>query len=431
MDQQSCNVVIIAEASDALTKLCGISLLERLLRTLERLDVEKATIVSSAPREIDEQIAQPSWARARLVVDVRAKTPGPAAVSDVCWLKQRTLILTAGYYDSRLLTALIAQEQTTLLVDSAPRSGVRNLLGDQTPGPVGYICEAALASREWLSPAAPDQPLFTQLTSAAQRNEIGVMDAARQPSYVASMRREIRPVWFPPPSNENTARAESLILDAGQNGTLDLPAIVHGPIETWIIRRLCRTSITPNQITLFTAAVSAVVAVLFASGHVQAGTLLALVVGVLDGVDGKQARVKVETTELGQREHALDYILELAWWTALAFHFAGSGRVPHAYALLLLLVGSDLIDRAAKKQAKLITGRNLDDVAPIDRRVRLIGGRRNIYIWLLAAGLLLRAPDKAYVALCWWGAVTTAVHVGRVWWISRQSVAAGGERTPH
>jgi phosphatidylglycerophosphate synthase len=227
-------------------------------------------------------------------------------------------------------------------------------------------------------------------------------------------------LWFPAPSAENAKLAEQLLLDAAQNGTLDLPAIAHAPFETGIIRRLCRTRITPMQITLFTAAVSSVVTVLFASGYLLAGTWLALIVGVLDGLDGKQARVKVETTELGKREHVLDYILELSWWLALAYHFASSGALPNAYVLALLLVGSDLVDRYAKRIAKQHTGRNLDDVAPIDRFVRLIGGRRNIYIWMFAIGLALGSADKAFAFFCYWGAGTAAVHMVRAFSIARQ-----------
>ncbi|MDQ6656428.1 MAG: CDP-alcohol phosphatidyltransferase family protein, partial [Verrucomicrobiota bacterium] len=212
---------------------------------------------------------------------------------------------------------------------------------------------------------------------------------------------------------------ERLLLDAAQNGTLDLPAKVHAPIETFIVARLCETPVTPMQITLVTAAISAVTAVLFARGELLAGTVLALIVGVLDGVDGKLARVKVETTELGKREHLLDYVLELSWWTTLAYHWRATRQVPAAYALLLLLVSADVVDRLAKKKAKELTGRNLDDVAPVDRFVRLIGGRRNIYIWMLAAALPFGLADRAFVAACWWGAATAAVHLLRVGWLAR------------
>ena len=75
--------------------------------------------------------------------------------------------------------------------------------------------------------------------------------------------------------------------------------------------------------------------ILFASGHLWWGRVLALLVGVLDGVDGKLARTKFETTESGKSEHSLDYLIELSWWTALAYHFHESGLpAPRLLALL-------------------------------------------------------------------------------------------------
>jgi phosphatidylglycerophosphate synthase len=393
MEHQDCDVIILADVPGALTGLCGISVLERLLRTLQRLDLRSVTIVSDRPDVIRAHIARPSWARSEVSVNV-ADSFAP--------IDNRALVVSAAYYDIRLLAALLSRETTTLLVDD------------------GSHCGAVLMDRTRAT--GTSQGFFDPFALAAKRGEIQTLDVTAISSYVTSMRRSIPPVCFPPPTTtEATGSAERQILDAAQNGTLDLPAMIHAPIETWIIRHICRTPITPNQITLFTAAISTLVAMLFASGRLIAGTLLALGVGVLDGLDGKLARVKVETTPLGQREHALDYLLELSWWTALAYHFG------NVWMWLLVLVGSDVLDRLAKKQAKQLTGRNLDDVAPFDRVVRLIGGRRNIYIWMFATGLLLRAPGEAFVALCCWGAVTAAVHLGRALRIR----ARGRERAAH
>jgi phosphatidylglycerophosphate synthase len=57
------------------------------------------------------------------------------------------------------------------------------------------------------------------------------------------------------------------------------------------------------------------------------GALLALVFGVWDGLDGKLARLKAQTTKLGKGEHVLDYFIEMSWWTALAHHFQVPGQV--------------------------------------------------------------------------------------------------------
>ena len=420
MQRSACHVAIAAEADRALTQVCGISLLERMLRILQRLGVTEATIISASAELIRAHLAAPSWPRSKIAVTV-ADSPDrlvrPETILQICGNSATSIVLLDGsvYLEPRLIEPLLRCEATTLLIDAA-----RPPLGETGQIAVGYLCGAALLEESWLRSSHPGRPVFEQLGEAAGKQQIERLDVATQPTYLPNLRRDIRPLWFPAPAKKEIPAAERLVLDAAQNGTLDLPAKVHGPIETWVIARLCKTQITPMQITLFTAAVSAIATFCFASGQLPAGVVIALAVGILDGLDGKQARVKVETTELGKREHVLDYVLELSWWTALAYLFASSGALPNAYALLLLLVASDLVDRFAKKIAKQQTGRNLDDVAPIDRFVRLIGGRRNIYIWMLAIGVASGAADKAFALLCYWGAGTAAVHMLRALWICRR-----------
>jgi hypothetical protein len=107
-----------------------------------------------------------------------------------------------------------------------------------------------------------------------------------------------------------------------QKGSLDLPALVHAPIEKFLISYLCRTSITPHQLTIAWIVLACATTILFALGHLIWGIVLALVVGILDGLDGKQARIKVETSKSGTLEHRFDSLFEVAWPSALAYHFS-------------------------------------------------------------------------------------------------------------
>jgi phosphatidylglycerophosphate synthase len=251
-----------------------------------------------------------------------------------------------------------------------------------------------------------------QLSSDAATGQIEAWDAARQPTYVVALRKHVRPVFFPAPSRNLLEVAERFLRDVAQNGVLDFPGFLDSPIEDWIVARLCRTSITPNQVTFVTMLIGLTVTALFATGHLWWGVALAYAIEVLDGVDGKLARTKVETTAAGTWEHVVDYCIEVSWWTALAYHFHAENS-RSAYWLLLLLVGSDLVDRLAKRSAKKKVGRNLDDVSNIDRFIRCIGGRRNINIWILIAALALGDALNGFVLICWWGAATTAAHVVR------------------
>jgi phosphatidylglycerophosphate synthase len=402
-------LIILADAPDALCLLFGISLLERLLRIVQRLGFRQAIILSNSTAEIAGHLAKPSWARAELAIDVRPRMPGALRMSEVATGAERALVVSAGFYcDARLLKTLAEQTASTLLVDSAPPPESVALWKNQG----GVFRAAALLDGAWLSRQDHTAALVDQLSSDAATGRIEVCDAARQSTYIVALRKNVRPVFFPAPSPDLVALAERFPRDVAQNGVLDFPGLLDSPIEDWIIARLCRTSITPNQVTFVTMLIGLIVTALFATGHLWWGVALAYTIEVLDGVDGKLARTKVETTAVGKWEHAVDYCIELSWWTALAYHFHAE-NLRSAYWLLFLLVGSDVIDRLAKRAVKKKVGRNLDDVSNFDRFVRCIGGRRNINIWILIAALALGNAADGFVLFCWWCAATALAHVVR------------------
>src|SRR5207245_7561164 len=135
------------------------------------------------------------------------------------------------------------------------------------------------------------------------------------------------------------------------------------------------TTITPNQVTLGTGILGLSVTLLYAFGYLWVGTLLALLVGILDGVDGKLARLKVQMTKSGIREHVLDYFIEMSWWAALAHHFHTTGQVGYAYLIWLVFLASDSLERVAMWSVQLRLGRRIDDVSRFHLTFRRLDGR--------------------------------------------------------
>jgi phosphatidylglycerophosphate synthase len=395
MDSSHPHLVIFADAPDALVELFGITLLERLLRIVQRLGFREAVIESKTPAEIAAHLAKRSWASAEVSVNIRTRN-GPVFLHNAVMGNDRTLVVSAGYYyDARLLQSLARQDTTTILVDSAPPA--ESIPLSRTPG--AEFSGAALVGRG---------PIPSDAAEGPSKH----CDAASEPTYVTALRRHVRPVFFPAPSPQAMPLAEKYVRDIAQNGVLDFPGFLDSPIEDWIVTRLCRTSIRPNQITLVTMLIGLAVTACFATGRLWCGVVLAYFVEVLDGVDGKLARTKVETTAAGEWEHETDYVIELSWWAALAFHFYAAG-LSAAFWLLGLYVGSDLVDRLAKRAAKKKVGRNLDDVSNFDRFVRCIGARRNINVWILIAALALGDATNGFVLICWWMAATALAHLVR------------------
>lgn len=70
---------------------------------------------------------------------------------------------------------------------------------------------------------------------------------------------------------------------------------------------LAQTGITPNQVSLFTAALCLLSAASFAAGHPVWGGLLAQIASILDGVDGELARLKFLSSPFGE---LLDSVLD-------------------------------------------------------------------------------------------------------------------------
>jgi len=404
--------ILIADDSQALFELCGVSLLERLLRILQRLGFRRAFVLSTTAEIAGAVVAKRSWAREKLVVHVVSGATGPLTPQVVLEQgpSERFLIVPANIYcDARLLAALCTKDSSAALVDSNPPEFARTLIRNP--------CGPALVTKDFLSALPAPVPFFEQLKEGISNRKIDIVDAAEQDDYIVSMRRRVRPFCFPAPAEHNRRLAERVILDSAQKGTLDLPAYIHAPIETRIISLLCKTRITPNQITIagFIIGCSAIAA--FAVGRVGFGILAALIFGIVDGLDGKQSRVKIETTERGKWEHRLDYLIENAWWATIAFHLWRSGQFPNAFYFLTLLVGSHLLDEFAKRRAKMAKGRLLDDVEPFDRAFRLIAARRNVYVWMLAGGFLLDALPQSYAVICGWAAFSAAVHLVRSIWM--------------
>jgi 1L-myo-inositol 1-phosphate cytidylyltransferase / CDP-L-myo-inositol myo-inositolphosphotransferase len=416
MDLPQPKLLILVDPPDAFSQLFGISLLERLLRVLQRLGFDAAVICSDSVELVARHLCPRSWASSQVSVSFHEKTPGPLTVDQVIQAAgtegDLVLFVSAGFYcDARLLRAMAGERATALLIDSALPPDCARLWRGERPNQENIFGAAATLETAWLSQRNGSAIMMDALWSDASSGCITIFDAAQQPTYVSDLRKHIRPVFFPAPAPDLVPTAQRFVRETAQNGVLDLPGWLDSPIEDWIVSRICRTAITPNQVTFATALIGVGATLLFATGHLWFGVVMAYFVEVMDGVDGKLARTKVETTRAGKWEHLIDYFIELSWWTALAWHFRD--EMHHAFAFLILLFGSDLLDQRARGFVKKKTGRSMDDVARFDRFVRWIGARRNINIWILAVGLLLKVPGEAFVFFCGWTAVTTAIHIIR------------------
>src|SRR5205809_851589 len=115
--------ILVADAPDALVQLCGVSLLERLLRILQRLGFRRAIVLSSTPEIIGSELAKPSWARQQISVQLAASAANRVTAPSLlqqCQAERFLLVPANVYCDGRLLAALGTSESSAALIDSNP-----------------------------------------------------------------------------------------------------------------------------------------------------------------------------------------------------------------------------------------------------------------------------------------------------------------------
>src|SRR5688500_1765506 len=148
--------LVIASHAAISVKLCGLSLLERSLRTLQAAGFTQALILTDSEELISEapRILSSHWTR--IVCTFSLRPSGPVAIEHVAavWPENgRDFLLLHGdsVFDPRLLRLLSAQTAPAALVDSAVPVNFHALVLSAATTKRGRFCGAALLSREWVS----------------------------------------------------------------------------------------------------------------------------------------------------------------------------------------------------------------------------------------------------------------------------------------
>ena len=159
--------ILIADAPEALIELCGVNLLERLLRILQRLGFRHAIVFSKTPEIVGAELARRSWAREEIVVQLVPDAIGPVTAQVLLDQipSERSLIVPANIYcDGRLFAALCAKDSSAALVDSNPPEFAKHLIRNP--------CGPALITRGVLLGFSPAAPFFEELKNKVDSRRI-------------------------------------------------------------------------------------------------------------------------------------------------------------------------------------------------------------------------------------------------------------------
>ncbi|MDJ0955872.1 MAG: hypothetical protein QNI91_03385 [Arenicellales bacterium] len=403
----------------ALERLCGVSLLERHVRNLRQCGARAITVVVPSEWNFEPDVAERIGALG-YPVEIVEESKAKLGLDE-----QEDLLIVAGDYfiEKRLIEHLVKESRPAFLVDHESMPDAESHGHYVSVGCARVYGETLISllrkgTYQW-------RDIFHSLSSD---KSISQLDGEAIPSYHHSIRRHRPSKWIRIKEEADLDLVQQWIIDSAQKGSLDLPAqVLHAPIENHIVSRLCETSITPNQLTLITNITAWLVTWGILSGFIWPALIGAALVGIMDGVDGKLARVKIMTSKIGKLEHAFDMVFEYSWWLSLGWVLGHANPNSPAFeagiGLIILSFTDMLIGVVFWFMLGRTHNRTIDNYTPFELSVRKISGRRNIYIWLL----LLCGPfiglEAALWVCVWWGIVTIFVRGGRALWLlgTRQS----------
>jgi CDP-L-myo-inositol myo-inositolphosphotransferase len=265
-----------------------------------------------------------------------------------------------------------------------------------------YIEEAVKVGKEELSDG---------IAEAAKRKDAEIFDISKIGTYDSGLRKELRPWWIDIDTKEDLKEAEALILEAISKNPSDLLACyVHKPIENKLVAFISNFNITANQLTIVVNILAYIVTTLFFLGYLLPGSILAFVVGIVDGLDGKLARVKLSTSRLGSLEHSFDLLFEFSWFIGLSWALFVSTQSVIPLILCIFIILFIAFYRHIYDQFRRAMGRSLDDSGGFERIFRRVAGRRNLYNIPILLSVLLKVPLYSLVFIVFHSGVTAVVY---------------------
>lgn len=167
-----------------------------------------------------------------------------------------------------------------------------------------------------------------------------------------------------------------------------------------LARALGRAGVTPNQISVAGAALTAVAAGLIVQGRLLIGGALFLLASGFDLFDGLLARTAGRATPFGAfLDSTLDRVSEGVVFAAIAYVFAAAGRPLDAAIVVLALLFSQLVSYARARAEGLGLDCKVGVVTRAERVLLIAAGLMSGLvaeaIYLLAAASLLTVIQRA------------------------------------
>jgi len=263
-------------------------------------------------------------------------------------------------------------------------------------------------------------------SSLAGDGKARVLDVGSVLVQERHLKRALRPMCIIVRDKASWLEAKRALVFRTQKG-LHFTSYLNKPVEDRVVYHISEHgAVSPNAITVLGNLLAFSIVPLFIMGYFLPASILAYLVGIIDGLDGKLARARGFLTKLGHIEHSFDMLFEQTWYLSFVaglYLSLGTWWLPILGAAFLVL---DSFVRHVYMQFKDTMGVALTAYSDLDRAFARIDGRRNIYVLYMIVCSALEAPVYALYAMCAHAFITAAFYVVRAVKHMREADRASG-----
>ncbi len=303
----------------------------------------------------------------------------------------RVLLLNGHFlFEIRTLAGLLQRQNTVLIYP-----------GDERPAAVIADSDLATAGRDYITGRADTPPERLAWITA---DDLAAFDQA----LLSAKKPLLEPIV-----GKKKQDMENLLYGNAYKGITDLVTKFLWPRPARAaVHVAANLGLSPNSVTSVGLVLVIAACYLFFHGYYAAGLAAGWSMTFLDTVDGKLARVTVQSSKFGHLfDHLIDLIHPPFWYLFWGMSLSGFqgvmgfGPVDMYWMIAIAYVAGRLVEGLFP----LLGNCNVFTWKPFDAYFRLVTARRNPCLIILTLSAVIGRPDWGFVAVTFWTVLTTIV----------------------
>ena len=388
-----------------LQKLCGLSIIERNVRILIKNGIRDIFIFTNSLEDSNVgELDKINNIRKIKSLDMIKDYLNKEKISNK--EIEYSIVLDGGILiDDRIISSLLNSEEDIIYIPgkNIETNGNNNQLKN-------LACKIKINIKN-LYPKANSSFSFKDFINSSSFNQSSYHSTDEIPIYKSDMRRNVPLSVYEFQHYDDFKSVKKLLVKKTQKGTLDFIAwYFNRYFENFFVYVLADSKITANQITIIVNIFGFFALFLFLVQYWWIGLILLVLINILDGVDGKLARLRMKESKVGHIEHSFDQLYEQAIYVGIGFGAYFIIDSLYVIIVLIIMLLIDSFNRHCSMQYKEVMGITLADSSRFDQIFRKFDGRRNIYTLHILIFGILGHFEYVIFSICIHAIVTSIVY---------------------